>query len=471
MHSLRLKLIVGSLAVLTAVILSFDAFLLIAKRGALLDVLDSRLFAESQSLALRLEIAGGKPSFDPADEAGAESAASPQVRIAAANGRTIYQSPQVSDLAWPAVPERAEAPVWKTVNAGRSGAWRAVTWVDRLEIDAGAGAGEQAAARPETTIAVVVQCAESLAETKEEMRELASLLALLSLAAFLIAGGGSFLLAGRALRPIRRINRALAGVSETRLDGRIAAREFDRELQPLIEQLNAALDRLQKGFQRERQFTSDASHELRTPVASILNSIEVLLRRPRTEPELVEAHRDNWQTARSMQTIIEGLLLLARMDAGKAPMAEEEIPLAPFIEDVLAAAAPEAEAGSVRLAQAVDPGLRILADPAQLRLALSNLVDNAVRYNRPRGSVTVTARTTEGGTTIEVRDTGIGILPAELPRIFERFYRIDPSRTEATGGSGLGLSIVQKVVETRGGRVTAASDSSGSVFTIIWPRR
>ena len=197
--------------------------------------------------------------------------------------------------------------------------------MDRIEIDT--ESSEKNAARPEKTLAVTIQCAESLAATNKELRELASLLAVLSLAAFLIAGGGSFLLAGRALRPIRRINKALAGVSETRLDRRIDPEGFDTELHPLIEQLNAALDRLEKGFQRERQFTADASHELRTPVAAILNTIEVLLRRPRADQELIEAHRDNWRTARSMQAVIEGLLLLARMDAGKAHPAKEEIPL------------------------------------------------------------------------------------------------------------------------------------------------
>jgi len=494
MRSLRLKLIVGFLLVLTAVILSFDGFIFVAKGNALLDILDSRLFAESQSLARRLEITNGKPAFDLVDDNGLKPAISSFIRIVDENGLIVHQSPNSPEIPWPAFPKNAAvphqatarldrtqsaqsdhqrkvaspaSPVWKTVRSSRSKIWRTVTWVDHLEIDA--VSGEKNAVLPETTTAVAIQCAESLAETKEELRELASLLAVLSLAAFLIAGGGSFLLAGWALRPIRRINKALAGVSETRLDRRIDPKGFDRELHPLIEQLNAALDRLEKGFQRERQFTADASHELRTPLAAILNTIEVLLRRPRRDQELIEAHHDNLRTARSMQAIIEGLLLLARMDAGKAHPAKEEIPLLPLVTDIYAAIGPEAEAGTVRLEQAIEPELRVLADPSQLRLALSNLVDNAVRYNRPNGSVTIKARTEGGGTTIEVGDTGIGIPAEHLPRIFERFYRVDPSRTEATGGSGLGLSIVRKIVEAHNGRVTAASGPEGSVVTVFLP--
>lgn len=491
MRSLRLKLIVGSLLVLAAVILSFDVFIFIAKRGALLDVMDGRLFAESQSIALRLETSGGKPSFDPAEDNGARPALSSLFRIVDETGKIVYQSPRSAELGWPTVAKDAMTPgwmttrsaqaraaqrdhqrqaaspattVWQTVRSAHGKIWRAVTWVDRVEIDK-----ESSAGGPDATIAVAIQCAESLSEMNEELRELVSLLAVLSLAAFLVAGAGSFILAGRALRPIRRINEALAGVSETRLDQRIDPEGFDTELHPLIEQLNAALDRLEKGFQRERQFTADASHELRTPVAAILNSIEVLLRRPRAEQELIEAHRDNWRTARSMQAVIEDLLFLARMDAGKAHPAKEEIPLAPFVESLFAAIRPEAEAGKVRLERDIDPKLRILADPSQLRLALSNLIDNAVRYNRPDGSVTVAARPAYGGTTIEVKDTGIGIPAEHLPRIFEPFYRVDPSRTEATGGSGLGLSIVRKIVDAHGGRVASASGPEGSAITVFFP--
>jgi heavy metal sensor kinase len=469
MSSLRLKLIVGSLLVLAAVILGFDVFFFVAKRNALVDILDGRLFAEAQSVALRIEIAGGTPAFDPAEDKGALPAIDSIFRIAGENGTLVFQSPGSPELTWPSVSKDATVPRWRTTRSARGEAWRTATWVDRIEIDP--DSSEKNTALHEKTLAVTIQCAESFAATNKELRELASLLAVLSLAAFVIAGGGSFLLAGRALQPIRRINKALAGVSETQLDRRIDAEGFDRELHPLVEQLNAALDRLDKGFQRERQFTADASHELRTPVTAILNTIEVLLRRPRAEQELIEAHRDNWRTAKSMQTVIEGLLLLARMDTGKAHPAKEEIPLAAVVEEAFAAIGPQAEAGTVRLRHGIDPRLRVLADPSQIRLALSNLIDNAVRYNRPNGSVTVDARPTDGGTEIEVKDTGIGISAEHLPRIFERFFRVDPSRTESTGGSGLGLSIVRKIIEAHDGWATAASGPEGSVITVCFPGR
>lgn len=466
MRSLRLKLILGSLLLLAAVILAFDVFIYVARRRALMEVLDGRLYSGTQSIALRLEIDSGRPVFDPADEAEPQPDPPRRFRITDDRGRIVSQSPAPGGPAWPPASTTPPNPRWTTTGSGRE-AWRIATWVHRFDIDT--EAAEEEPARPGMPVSAVIQCAEPLAGTTEEMRELASLLAIVSLAAFLIAGGGSFLLAGRALRPVRRINEALADVSETRLDGRLNPASFDVELHPLIGQLNAALDRLEKGFRRERQFTADASHELRTPVAAILSSIEVLLRRPRTERELVEAHEDNLRTARTMQAVIEGLLLLARMDAGKSRPEKESVPLAGLVEDLLAASGAEAEKRGVARGHDIDPELRVPADPAQLRLALVNLIDNAIRYNKRGGSLAVHARREGAVFVIEVRDTGIGIPAEHLPRIFERFYRVDPSRAEATGGSGLGLSIVRKIVEAHGGGVSASSSGDGSVFTVVLP--
>jgi heavy metal sensor kinase len=466
-HSLRLKLILGFLLVLAAVIAGFDFFIYTAKRNALFDVMDGRLYAETQAVSRHLELDGAHLSFDPAEENGARPPLPSVFRVAGLGGAILAQSPSAGAVPWPALAPGGANPQWRTIGAGRAGSWRVATWTGRLETDAESSAKSKQAG--EASVGVVVQCAELLSSAAEELRELASLLAALSLAAFLIAGGGSFLLAGRALRPIRRVNAALEKVSETNLDRRLDPSSFDRELHPLIIRLNEALERLEKGFQRERQFTADASHELRTPLAVLLNSIEVLLRRPRTEAELVEACRDNEKTARSMQSVVEGLLLLARMDSGKAGPAKGSVAPAGLIDGLFALIGGEAEAKGVRLVHSVDPALTVRADPAQLRLALLNLIDNAVRYNRHGGRVSIEARRTGVGTVIEVHDTGIGIPPEHLSRIFERFYRVDPSRAEATGGCGLGLSIVRKIVEGHGGRVSVSSGPDGSVFTIVLP--
>lgn len=467
MHSLRLKLILGFLLALAAVIAGFDVFIYTAKRYALFEVMDGRLYAETLAISRHLEIEGSRLFFDPSEENGAHPPLPRVFRIVGENGTILAEAPSAGAVPWPALRPDGKNPQWRTARAGHGRHWRVATWKGRSE------ANEEIAgkSRPadETSFGFVVQCAEPLAAAAEELRKLVSLLAAVSLMAFLIAGGGSFFLAGRALRPIRRVNTALEAVSETNLDQRLDPSSFDVELHPLITQLNATLDRLENGFQRERQFTADASHELRTPLAALLNSIEVLLRRPRTDAELIEAHRDNERTARSMQAVVEGLLLLARMDAGKAEPAKESVAPDALVEEIFDAISSEANAKNIGLVHAIDSALRVQADPAQLRLALHNLIENAVRYNRPGGQVSVEARRTGEAAAIVVRDTGVGIPEDQLHRIFERFYRVDPSRTEATGGCGLGLSIVRKIVDGHGGRVDISSGSEGTVFTVVLP--
>jgi heavy metal sensor kinase len=468
MRSLRLRLILGSLLVLAAVIFSFGLFVYFAKSRALLSVLDDRLSAGARSLAGHVELDKGQLLFAPAEDYDIRGELPPAYRILDAQGRVIARSAVEFPPGWPAASPTEGHPLFlTTAGSGKDGRWRVVRLSARVtdERDSAAENGPS----EKQTVLVTVQCATPLGPISRELEELAALLAVLALGAFLIAGGGSFFLAGRALRPIRRINEALANVSETRLDERLDPGPFDKELHPLIGQLNAALDRLEGAFRRERQFTADVSHELRTPVAGILSTIEVLLRNKRSENELREAHEDNLEIARAMESMIERLLLLARMDAGKASPARRSTSLAALVGEVLATAGPEARKRDIRLSHDVQAALRADIDPDQMKIVLGNLVDNGVRYNRPGGSVTVWARRSPEGLVIEVRDSGIGIPADQLPLIFDRFHRVDPSRSEGTGGCGLGLSIVRKIVEAHGGRISALSGPSGSAFSIIIP--
>jgi heavy metal sensor kinase len=467
MRSLRLKLILGSLLVLGAVIFSFGLFVYFAKSRALLSVMDGRLSAGARALADHVELDKDQLLFVPEADYDIRGELPPAYRILDVQGRVIAKSAVEFPPGWPVERPEEGRSLLAPAGSGKDGRWRVVTLHARVT-DEQDGATENEPGEKKT-ILITVQCAIPLGPISRELEELATQLAVLALAAFLIAGGGSFLLAGRALRPIRRINEALANVSETRLDERLDPRPFDTELHPLIGQLNAALDRLEEAFRRERQFTADVSHELRTPVAGILSTIEVLLRKERSAEELREAHEDNLEIGRSMQSMIERLLLLARMDAGKASPRRQPTLLAALVGEVLAAAGPEAQKRNLRLSQDVDAALRAEIDPDQMKIVLANLVDNAVRYNRPDGSVTVGARRSSEGLVVEVRDSGMGIPADQLPLVFDRFHRVDPSRSEETGGCGLGLSIARKIVEAHGGRILASSGPSGSVFSIILP--
>jgi signal transduction histidine kinase len=396
--------------------------------------MDGRLVAGVKALASHVERDSSGLIFAPAENYDIRGELPPAYRIIDAHGQVIAQTIVESSPAWPAERPGEGRSLLATAGKGKDSRWRVVTFSSRISDEQ--DRAEQNEIGVTTAAVITIQCATPLGPISHELGELASQLAGLALAAFIIAGGGSFLLAGRALRPIRRINEALANVSETRLDERLDPGPFDKELHPLIGQLNSTLDRLNKAFRRERQFTADVSHELRTPVAGILSTIEVLLRKKRSEIELREAHEDNLEIARSMESMIERLLLLARMDAGKASPARRSTSVAALVSEVLTAAELEAQKRNIQLSHDVDAALRADIDPEQMKIVMSNLVDNGVRYNRSGGSVTVGARRSPEGLVIEVRDSGIGIPADQLPFVFDRFYRVDPSRAEGTGDVG-----------------------------------
>jgi heavy metal sensor kinase len=467
MRSLRLKLILGSLLVLGIVIISFGVFVYLAESRTLLSAMDNRLVAVAQAMASHVEFDQGRLVFAPAEDYDIQRDLPPAFRIVDPEGKEIASSTNEFPQDWPAErPDEGQTRLTTTGSAD-DGRWRVITLSSRITDEQ--DSVEEDEHKFILTATVTIQGAEPLDPVSEELRELASQLAMLGLAVFLVAGGGSFLLAGRALRPIRRINEALANVSETRLDERLDPGPFDKELHPLVDQLNAALGRLEEAFRRERQFTADVSHELRTPVAGILNTIEVLLRRPREAEELKEGHEDNLRIARSMESMIGQLLLLARMDAGKARPEKRPTPLAPFIDQVFAESEPEARERGLQLIHDIDPSLCADIDPDQMKIAVGNLIDNAIRYNRPKGRVTVRASHSPEGLVMEIEDSGIGIPADHLSRIFDRFHRVDPSRSEESGGCGLGLSIAKKIVEAHSGRISASSGPEGSTFTVVLP--
>jgi signal transduction histidine kinase len=221
--------------------------------------------------------------------------------------------------------------------------------------------------------------------------------------------------------------------------------------------------RLQAAWERQAAFTADASHELRTPLAVIRARAEVALRRPRSPEQYREALEDVLGSAGRMQELLEGLLVLAR--------AGERVERRPVdLAAVARAAVAEARAPEgVRLEAALPEAAAMVGDARLLRVLVDNLVVNALRHTR-EGAVVVALEAAEGAWRLEVRDTGEGIAPEHLGRIFERFYRVDPGRSRTDGGGGLGLSIVQAIAAQHGGRVTARSVlGEGTVMTAVFP--
>jgi heavy metal sensor kinase len=293
--------------------------------------------------------------------------------------------------------------------------------------------------------------------------------ALAGIATLVVAIFGGWFVAGRALAPIKRISQTARAMSDGDLHARIAVEHTDTELEQVASTLNDAFDRLRLAVEQERRFIADASHELRTPISVLRAESEWALDRERSTQQYKEALTVGRRAALRMQDIVERLLALVRADV--VPEVQEFAPVAirALIDDVTVWLSPLAQARGVRLMLSGD-AFTVKGDAEQLREALNNVIANAILYNKPGGSVTISTRETGGTARIEVVDTGIGIPADAVPHVFDRFFRVDKARSREMGGSGLGLSIARTIFVAHGGDITCTSEPGvGSMFVISLP--
>jgi len=268
---------------------------------------------------------------------------------------------------------------------------------------------------------------------------------------------GGWWVAARALQPISEISATAKKISSGDLGQRIRPTDSESELGRLSADLNYTFARLQAAFERQAQFTADASHELRTPVAVILTQTQSALARERPASEYRESLAACQRAAQRMRGLIESLLLLARFDSNDPTELPEDCDLYRIAAESVALLKPLADEKNVALAlEGTSAPCR--GSAAQLAQAGGNLIGNAIHYNLPGGSVCVTVHREADRAVLTVADTGEGIAPGDLPHIFERFYRAEKSRSEGQGHSGLGLAITKAIVEGHGGSITVASE-------------
>jgi heavy metal sensor kinase len=291
-------------------------------------------------------------------------------------------------------------------------------------------------------------------------------------AAVLAVGlAGGWLVSARILRPVAAISATASAISATNLSGRIGMDKVDRELAELAGVLNAMFDRLEAAFERQTRFTADASHELRTPLAIIRSHAELALARPRSGEEYREALEACLRAAGRMTGLVNGLLTLARADAGRLDLQRQPVDLRRVVEENVALFRPLAEKKGVSLVADLAPAV-VTGDAGGLGQVVTNLLSNAAQYNRPGGEVCLRLGVSDGAAVLSVADTGCGIPAEDRPHIFERFYRVDKARSRAQGGSGLGLAICKSIVEAHGGTIDFETEPGrGSTFWVRLPCR
>jgi heavy metal sensor kinase len=242
------------------------------------------------------------------------------------------------------------------------------------------------------------------------------------------------------------------------------------ELAQLATAFNELLDRLEAAHASQHRFVADASHELRTPLAALRAEIEVALRRERVPADYQRTLDSNRHELERLSSLVENLLALAALDASKPQGAKSPVDLALVCRDVAEQLSPLAAAQNVRLQLEVSENVTVPGDVFALERAVRNLIENAIRHTPSGEQITIRANVESREACLQVIDAGVGIAPEHLPRLFERFYRVDTSRNRAHGGAGLGLSIVKAIVEAHGGTVTVQSKlGAGSTFTLRLP--
>ncbi|MDR4478240.1 MAG: ATP-binding protein [Nitrospira sp.] len=324
--------------------------------------------------------------------------------------------------------------------------------------------------RQQDEVRYLLQAEESLVFFRRTHRSLMGLLMLGSVAVLAASWSGSGWLVRKVLDPVGALSRTAESISESALRSRVNLNAPFEEFERLALAFNGMLDRLQKASESQRRFTDHAAHEMKTPLTVMQGNLEVALQRARSADEYREALVSNLEQVQRLIVLTRSLLTLARFAGERPPVELVPLPLEPLLRELIDDLAPVAEDRRLRLVLEHEPVRPVLGDAERLNQVFINLLDNAMRYTDPGGTIMVRLSGSHDEVRVAVRDTGQGIAEEHLPLLFERFYRTDPARARDSGGHGLGLPIVKEIAEAHHGSISVESEvGKGSVFTLTLP--
>jgi signal transduction histidine kinase len=302
------------------------------------------------------------------------------------------------------------------------------------------------------------------------LRPLALALFGISLGIWALAAIGGRWISCRALEPVTRMAQAAGNISALDLNRRLPRAGTNDELDELGATFNELLDRLQISFEKQSRFASEASHQLRTPLAAILGQLDVALRRNRTADEYRQALGAARKQASQLTRIVEMLLFLTREDADASSPALDRVELRGWLGEQLQAWEQRPRGSDIRMNISSDERLWVNVHSEMLRQALDNLLDNACKYSEPGSAISVSLDQIGNAVHLAVQDNGIGVAEEELPHLAEAFFRSHRARQRGTGGVGLGLAIVRRILAALGGQLQVESrHGAGSRFVIVLP--
>ncbi len=457
LRSVRLRLTLWYVLLLAVILAGFSAGVYVVLRHNLYDNLDDSIRNRANTFLDVIQYEEGQPTLAGSVSSDDPNAGESFVRVFNVSGHmTFDNSAAAGDLP---IDSRAVDRALRGQTSTRTAVVGNETMRVRMfPIEHGDGIGG------------VLEVGQSQDDVSDTLQALLLILAVAYPVTLAVASLGGVFLAGRALSPIDSLTRLARRISAEDLGERLNLRLPDDEVGRLARTFDEMIARLDEAFHRQRQFTADASHELRTPLTAIKGQAEVALSKPRD----AAAYREVLQTVNEevdrLIRMVGSLLTLARADAGQIPISSEPVNLGDLIAAAVEQVRPMAERRELTLGVAPGPAVTLHADEDLLLQLVLNLLDNAVKYTPPGGTVTAGWGLDGDRAELWVRDSGIGIAQEDSERVFDRFYRVDKARSRTEGGAGLGLSICRWIAEAHGGSISVRSERQrGTVFTVTLP--
>ncbi len=451
--SIRWKLTLWYGGALTVVLAAFSLAVFVVMRHQSLSRIDQGLSEELadvlyeikrpsdpiRSLAERLNLRFGRhEGFD--------------FQITRPTGARFFANDRLESRFLPLPTTATEFPVYESVPVNSRGRWRIVN----VQVQGPDGR-------------LTVQVARSLAAFDHELEELLFTFLLTGPLTLLVAISGGYFLARRALRPVHQMSQTANEITADRLNRRLDVDNPHDELGALAQTLNRMIERLERSFSEIRVFTADASHELRTPLTAIRTEAEVALSKSNGK-ENQQLLGSILEECDRLTRLTDQLLTLSREEAGVVRHVRDRVDLAALVRGVVETMRLLAETKGLRLHIDEKGPVWVPGDEARLRQVFFNAIDNAIKYTPEGGAIEVWVETNTQAARVTVKDTGIGIPAEHLPRVFDRFYRVDKARSRDQGGTGLGLTIARSIVLAHGGKIALASIlGQGTTCTVTLP--
>jgi heavy metal sensor kinase len=452
---IRLRLTAWYFAVLAVVLSAFGVSAYLAMRHSIRQTVDEELKIRAEGVHQLIEKDIQRGHKDDLQEGLREHtelrAGGALLQVSDEHGNWLYRSQVMSDYG---VPRPATIPRRATEFMGKDVPLR--IWTEKVSVG-----GES----------YIIQSAFEMDDFYEALDHFELLLFISIPTLLLCAAAGGYWISTLALAPVDQITQTARTISAQNLSSRLVVPKTGDELQRLSETLNGMLGRLEAAFKKITQFTADASHELRTPVAVMRTRAELSLRKARSADEYRDVISEVLTELEKTSGLIEQLMFLARADSGAETLHFDATDVAEVLREACHQGSALAEAKQIAFQEQISGGsMWIRGDATSLRRLFLILIDNAVKYTPANGQVEVSLQRNDGYAVAQVRDTGIGIADADLPNVFERFYRADKARTRESGGVGLGLSIGRWITEVHAGTIEVhSSPGRGSIFQIRLP--